>query len=44
MSAPLFLLDTNIVLALVRGKALATSLDNKLGLRAAGVARDASHG
>lgn len=33
MSGTLFLLDTNIVVTLVRGNALATFIDGKLGLR-----------
>lgn len=37
MSGPLFLLDTNIVLTLVRGNALATFIDGKFGLRASKV-------
>ena len=37
MSGPLFLLDTNIVLTLVRGNALASFIDDKFGLRASKV-------
>lgn len=37
MSGRLFLLDTNIVLTLVRGNALATFVDGKFGLRASKV-------
>jgi predicted nucleic acid-binding protein len=35
MSGPLYLLDTNIVLAMVRGKALANRIDRTYGLRSA---------
>ncbi len=37
MSGPLFLLDTNIVLMLVRGNALASFIDDNFGLRASKV-------
>lgn len=37
MSGHLFLLDTNIVLTLVRGNALASFIDSKFGLRASKV-------
>ena len=37
MSDPLFLLDTNVVLTLVRGNALATVIDRRFGLRASKV-------
>ncbi len=37
MSSPLFLLDTNIVLALIRGSGLAKFIDEKFQLRASKV-------
>lgn len=37
MSGPLYLLDTNVVLTLVRGNALAAVIDQRFGLRASKV-------